>query len=99
MGHSYKGASCPAGNVTLWAAPVMTSVTSGTLVITPHSGLPPNWRIDVSGDGGTTWGLDGVVAGTLLTLPGQVTGELYRCQGVASDGSPVTALSNAVVCA
>lgn len=96
MGHSYKGAGCPPGNVTLWKAPTIASGSTGTITITPKSGNPVLWRVDYSPDAGVTWLLAAAAAGDTYTVTGLGSGAYVSVFGCESDYSPQTGRSNAV---
>lgn len=97
MGHSYKGASCPPGNLSLWAAPTITSGSTGVVTVTPNSGNPQVWRLDFSPDGGVTWLFSDEIAGTARTFTGIGSGATVSALGAYADLSEQTQRSNTIV--
>jgi hypothetical protein len=93
MGHSYKGSTVPAGQTSLWKAITLSSPGTGLLGFALHSGIPPQYALYVSFDSGVTYVFDAFLNNS-LTSPFTATSGLYfKLQGVALDGSPVTAQS------
>jgi hypothetical protein len=99
MGHSYKGAGCPPGNLTLWAAPVASPGAAHVVNWTTTSGNPYGWIISVSTSSGGPYTVNGFVLGSLRTAGGQPSGQFAVVQGIAPDSSPITKQSNEITVA
>ncbi len=97
MGHSYTGRQCPPGNLSLWPGLTIAKGGTGYISWSWTGQKPPLWDTYESLTGTSGWSLINSHGPTPLQCPGCTAGRYYYTQGVASDHSPMTIVSNTLL--